>query len=112
MPDYEKYGFRNTVVDRLINRPVFNANKMPVRQVAQPRDLEQQAKVNVTEAKIKELSKTLNVPVEDTRVNLGENSAITFVAGAVGGGVKAIIKAAAKQLAKKGAIKGASSLTE
>jgi len=108
MPDYEKYGFRNTVVDRLINRPVFNANKMPVRQVAQPRDLEQ----NVTEAKIKELSKTLNVPVEDTRVNLGENSAITFVAGAVGGGVKAIIKAAAKKLAKKGAIKGASSLTE
>lgn len=105
MPDYEKYGFRNAVVDRLVNRPVFNANKMPVRQVAQPRDLEQ-------EAKLKELSKTLNVPVEDTRVNLGENSAMTFAARAVGGGVAAIIKAAAKKLAKKGAIKGASSLTE
>jgi len=102
MPDYEKYGFKNTVVDKLLNKPIFGAN---TNEGGTNRDLEQ-------EAKLKELAKNLNVPVEQTRTNLGENSAITYVAGAVGGGVKALIKAAGKKLAKKGAIKGASSLTE
>jgi hypothetical protein len=96
-PDYEKYGFKNTVVDRLVNRPVFNVNSN---------------RGSGQEAKIKEFSRTLNVPVEQTRVKLGDNSAMTYVAGAVGGGVKAIIKAAGKKLAKKGAIKGASKATE
>ena len=102
MQDYEKYGFKNSVVDRLINRPVFNAN---TNQGGTNRDLEQ-------EAKIKELSKTLNVPVEQTRTNLGENSAITYVAGAAASGVKGLIKIAAKNLAKKGAVKGASRAAE
>ena len=98
MPDYEKYGFKNTVVDRLANIPVFNNNTnggTTNRKSSQT-------------AKIKKFAKTLNVPVSQTRTNLGDNSAITYAAGAVGGGVKALVKAAAKKLAKKGAIKGAS----
>ncbi|MGI9555950.1 MAG: hypothetical protein ACR2M9_03735 [Cyanophyceae cyanobacterium] len=95
MPDYEKYGFKNTVIDRLANRPVFNANKMSGN--------------SEQKSKIKKYAKTLNVPEKQTRTNLGDNSAITYAAGAVGGGVKALVKAAAKKLAKKGVIKGASS---
>jgi hypothetical protein len=102
MPDYEKYGFKNSVVDRLINRPVFNAN---TNEGGTNRNLEQ-------EAKIKELSKTLNVPVEQTRTNLGENSAMTYLASAGAQGVKALIKYAAKNLAKKAAVKGVSKAAE
>jgi len=94
MPDYEKYGFKNTVVDNLVNRPVFKNNTNGG---------------TTKKSNIKKYAKTLNVPVEQTRTKLGDNSAITYAAGAVGGGVKALVKAAAKKLAKKGAIKGASS---
>lgn len=102
--DYNSYGFKNATVDRLSNRPVFNANKMPVRKKAEPRDLEK-------EAKLMELAKTMNVP-DPGPVMLGDGAALTYAAGAAAGGVKAIIKYAAKKLSKKAAIKGASSLTD
>lgn len=96
MPDYEKYGFKNTVVDRLVNRPVFN----------------NQSSGGAETRSIKTFAKTLNVPVEQTRTNLGENSAMTYAAGAAASGVKGLIKLAAKHLAKKGAVKGGSKLAE
>jgi hypothetical protein len=102
--DYNSYGFKNATVDRLSNSPAFNANKMPVRQKAQPRDLEK-------EAKLMELAKTMNVP-DPGPVMLGDGAAFTYAASAAAGGVKAIIKYAAKKLAKKGAIKGASKVSE
>jgi hypothetical protein len=94
MPDYEKYGFKNTVVDKLINRPVFNANKMPAKKSAQPRNLES-------------FAKTVNAPYTGPTM-LGESSVMSYVGGAAASGVKGIIKLAAKNLAKKGVIKGAS----
>ena len=102
--DYNSYGFKNATVDRLSNRPVFNANKMPVRQKAQPRDLE-------SEAKLMELAKTMNVP-DPGPVMLGDGAAFTYAASAAAGGIKSLIKAAGKKLAKKGAIKGASKASE
>jgi len=105
MPDYEKYGFRNTVVDRLINRPVFNANKMPTKRVAQARNLEQ-------EENLRSFSQTLNVPVSETRTNLGDNSVMTYATGVLGSGIKALLKLAGKNLAKKAAAKGASKVME
>ena len=102
--DYNSYGFKNATVDRLSNRPSFNANKVPPRKLAKPRDLE-------AEAKLMEMAKTMNVR-DPGPVMLGDGSAMTYVAGAVGGGVKALIKAAGKKLVKKGAIKGASKATE
>ncbi len=98
MPDYEKYGFKNTVVDKLINRPVFNPNKMPPKKAAQPIDIES-------------LARTVNVPYTGPTM-LGENSLMTYAAGAAATGVKAIIKLAAKGLAKKGVIKGGSTLAK
>ncbi len=97
MPDYEKYGFKNSVVDRLVNRPVFNANTN---------------EGGTERSSIKSYASTLNVPVEQTRTNLGENSAITWAAGAAASGIKGLIKIAAKNLAKKGAVKGASRAAE
>jgi hypothetical protein len=102
--DYNSYGFKNSTVDKLSTRAVFNANKMPVKKVAQPRDLE-------AEAKLMEFAKTMNAP-DPGPVLLGDGSAFTYVAGAAAGGVKAIIKAAAKKLTKKAAIKGASKASE
>jgi hypothetical protein len=102
--DYNSYGFKNSTVDKLSTRAVFNPNKMPVKRVAQPRDLQ-------AEAKLMELAKTMNAP-DPGPVLLGDGSAITYVAGAAAGGVKAIMKAAAKKLTKKAAIKGASKASE
>lgn len=102
--DYNSYGFKNSTVDKLSTRAVFNPNKMAIKKKAQPRDLE-------AEAKLMEFAKTMNVP-DPGPVLLGDGSAITYVAGAAAGGVKAIIKAAAKKLAKKGAIKTAANATE
>lgn len=98
MPDYEKYGFKNTVVDKLINRPVFNPNKMPAKKSAQPRDLES-------------FARTVNAPYTGPTM-LGENSLMTYAGGAAVSGVKGLIKLAAKGLAKKGVIKGGSRLAE
>ena len=97
MPEYEKYGFKNSVVDRLINRPVFNANTN---------------EGGTERSSIKSYASTLNVPVEQTRTNLGDNSPMTYLAGAGAQGVKALIKYAAKKLAKKAAVKGASKAAE
>ena len=94
MTDYEKYGFKNTVVDRLVNRPVFN----------------NEASGGAKTSSIKKFAKTLKVPVKQTRTNLGDNSAITYAAGAAASGVKSLIKLAGKHLAKKGAVKGGSKL--
>jgi|SRR5210317_312104 len=101
MPDYEKYGFKNSVVDRLINRPVFNPN---TNQGGTNKDSKQKAN-------IKELAKTLNVPNPGPTL-LGDGSAMTYAAGAAASGIKALFKIAAKNLAKKGVVKGASKAAE
>ena len=98
------YGFKNSTVDKLSTRAVFNPNKMAVKKVAQPRDLE-------AEARLMELAKTMNAP-DPGPVLLGDGSALTYAANAAAGGVKAIIKYAAKKLSKKAAIKVASKASE
>ena len=77
---------------------------MAVKKVAQPRDLE-------AEARLMELAKTMNAP-DPGPVLLGDGSALTYAANAAAGGVKAIIKYAAKKLSKKAAIKVASKASE